>query len=98
MTWFTLPHRRSLSAERPWRLAWRNSSRACSILRICASLEDPGEIKIMIQVLEVLERNIRYRRQELTGMLNGLEIRDERERQEQRKSVKRSLRVVRPNG
>jgi len=68
------------------------------ILRICASLEDPGEIKIMIQVLEVLERNIRYRRQELTGMLNGLEIRDERERQEQRKSVKRSLRVVRPNG
>ena len=68
------------------------------ILRICASLEDPGEIKIMIQVLEVLERNIRYRRQELTGMLNGLEIRDERERQEQRKAVKRALRVVRPNG
>ena len=65
------------------------------ILRVCGSLEDPGEIRIMIQALEVLERNIRYRRQELTGMLNGLEIRDERERQEQRRALKGSLRVVR---
>jgi hypothetical protein len=68
------------------------------ILRVCGSLEDPGEIKIMIQALEVLERNIRYRRQELTGMLNGLEIRGEREKQEQRRAVKSSLRVVRGNG
>jgi len=65
------------------------------ILRVCASLEDPGEIKTMIQALEVLERNIRYRRQELTGMLKGLEIRDKREKQEERQALKKSLRVVR---
>jgi len=67
------------------------------ILRVCGSLEDPGEIKIMIQALEVLERNIRYRRQELSGMLNGLEIRDKRERQKERQAVKDSLRVIRQN-
>ncbi len=65
------------------------------ILRLCSSLEDPNEIAKLIQALEILERNIRYRRQELSGMLNGLEIRDERERQEQRRAVKNSLRVVR---
>ena len=66
------------------------------ILRVCASLEDPGEIKTMIQALEVLERNIRYRRQELAGMLKGLEIRGEREKKEEREALKKSLRVVRP--
>jgi hypothetical protein len=65
------------------------------ILRVCGSLEDPEEIKITIQALEVLERNLRYRRQELAGMLKGLEIRDEREKQEQRRALKGSLRVVR---
>jgi hypothetical protein len=65
------------------------------ILRVCGSLEDPKEIKVMIEALEVLERNIRYRRKELTGMLKGLEIRDERKRQEQRRAIKGSLRVVR---
>jgi|GEM_PF-1480481 len=65
------------------------------ILRVCGSLEDPKEIKVMIEALEVLERNLLYRRKELTGMLNGLEIREERERQEQRRAVKGSLRVVR---
>ena len=67
------------------------------ILRLCASLEDPNEIARLIQALEILERNIRYRRQELSGMLNGLEIRDEREKQEQRRAIKNSLRVVRKN-
>ena len=65
------------------------------ILQLCASLEDPNEIAKLIQALEILERNIRYRRQELSGMLNGLEIRDEQERQDQRQAVKASLRVVR---
>ena len=68
------------------------------ILRVCASLEDPKEIETMIQALEVLERNIRYRRRELTGMLNGLEIRDERERQKERQALKDTLRVIRPKG
>ena len=68
------------------------------ILRLCSSLEDPNEIAKLIQALEILERNIRYRRQELSGMLNGLEIRDERERQEQRRAIKNSLRVVRTKG
>jgi hypothetical protein len=67
------------------------------ILRLCASLEDPKEIRMMIEALEVLERNIRYRRQELSGMLNGLEIRDRRERQKHRRAVKDTLRVVKPN-
>jgi len=65
------------------------------ILRLCSSIEDPNEIAKLIQALEILERNLRYRRQELTGMLNGLAIRDEREKQEQRKALKDSLRVVR---
>ena len=68
------------------------------ILQLCASLEDPNEIAKLIQALEILERNIRYRRQELSGMLNGLEIRDEQERQDQRQAVKASLRVVRAKG
>lgn len=66
------------------------------ILRVCSSLEDPKEIRTMIQALEVLERNIRYRRQELTGMLKGLEARDKREKEEKREALKSSLRVVRP--
>ena len=68
------------------------------ILRVCGSLEDPGEIKIMIQALEVLEKNIRYRRLDLSGMLNGLESQDKREKKEQRQAIKNSLRVVRPKG
>jgi hypothetical protein len=66
------------------------------ILRVCASLEDPKEIRTMIQALEILERNLRYRRKELTGILNGIEIRQKREKEKQREAVKGSLRVVRP--
>jgi len=66
------------------------------ILRVCASLEDPEEIRTMIQGLEILERNLRYRRQELAGMLNRVEIREKREKQKQRQAVRDSLRVVRP--
>ncbi len=68
------------------------------ILRVCASLEDPKEIRIMIQALEVLERNIRYRRKELMGVLNGVEIREKREKQKERQALKQSLRVIRRNG
>jgi hypothetical protein len=67
------------------------------ILRLCASREDPNEIARLIQALEVLERNLRYRRQELTGLLNEVELRDKRERQKERQAVKDSLRVVRQN-
>ncbi len=68
------------------------------ILRVCASLEDPREIEAMIRALEVLEKNIRYRRQELTGLLNGLQAKEREERRQQRKALKESLHVVRPNG
>lgn len=68
------------------------------ILRVCASLEDPKEIRIMIQALEVLERNIRYRRKELMGVLNGVEIREKREKQKERQALKQSLRVIRREG
>ena len=68
------------------------------ILRACASLEGPKEIKTMIQALEVLERNIGYRRKELIGMLNEIETRNKKERQKERQALKESLRVVRPNG
>jgi hypothetical protein len=66
------------------------------ILRVCASLEDPKEIKAMIQALEVLERNIGYRRKELIGMLNEFETRNKKERQKERQALKESLRLVRP--
>lgn len=68
------------------------------ILRVCASLEDPKEIRVMIQALEVLERNLHYRRKELMGMLKGVEVREEREKQKERQALKQSLRVVRRNG
>jgi hypothetical protein len=65
------------------------------ILRLCASLDDPNEIAKLVQALEILERNIRYRRTELIGQINEIELRDKREQQKQRQAVKRSLRVVR---
>ena len=68
------------------------------ILRVCASLEDPKEIETMIQALEILERNIRYRRKELIGMLNEIQTRDKKEKQKERQALKDSLRVIRPDG
>ena len=68
------------------------------ILRLCASTEDPIEISKLIQALDILERNIRYRRKELIGQLNELELRDRKEKQKQRQEVKESLRVVRTKG
>jgi len=67
------------------------------ILRLCASLDDPNEIAKLVQALEILERNIRYRRKELMGQINEIELRDKREKQKQRQAVKDSLRVVRQN-
>ena len=66
------------------------------ILQLCASIEDPHEISKLIQALEILEKNIRYRRKELIGQLKEIEARDKKEKQTQRRAVKRSLRVVRP--
>jgi hypothetical protein len=61
-------------------------------------MEDPIEISKLIQALDILERNIRYRRKELIGQLNELELRDRKEKQKQRQEVKESLRLVRENG
>jgi hypothetical protein len=65
------------------------------ILRLCSSIEDPHEISKLIQALEILERNLGYRRKELIGQLKQIEAREKREKQEQRRAVKNSLRVVR---
>ena len=65
------------------------------ILRLCASIEDPHEISKLIQALEILERNIRYRRKELIGQLKEVEARDRKEGEKRRQAVKNSLRVVR---
>jgi len=65
------------------------------ILRLCASIEDPHEISKLIQALEILEKNIRYRRKELIGRLKEVEIRDRKEKKKHRQTVKESLRVVR---
>ena len=65
------------------------------ILRMCASIEDPHEISKLIQALEILERNLGYRRKELIGQLKEIEAREKKEKQKQRRAVKRSLRVVR---
>jgi hypothetical protein len=64
------------------------------ILQMCASMEDPIEISKLIQALDILERNIRYRRKELIGQLKEIEAQDEQEKQEQRRAVKSSLRLV----
>ena len=65
------------------------------ILQLCASIEDPHEISKLIQALEILEKNIRYRRKELIGRLKEVEIRDRKEKKKHRQTVKESLRVVR---
>ena len=65
------------------------------ILRLCSAIEDPNEIAKLIQALEILERNLRYRRKELIGLLMEIEAREKKEKQEQRRAVKSSLRVVR---
>ena len=65
------------------------------ILRLCASIEDPHEISKLIQALEIIEKNIRYRRKELIGRLKEVEIRDRKEKKKHRQTVKESLRVVR---
>jgi hypothetical protein len=65
------------------------------ILKLCASLEDPHEISKLIQALEILERNLRYRRKELIGQLKEAELRERKEQEKQRRAVKSSLRVVR---
>ena len=67
------------------------------ILRVCASLEDPKQIEAMIQALEILERNIRYRRKELVGLLNEIQTRQKKEKQKERQALKDSLRVIRPD-
>ena len=66
------------------------------ILRLCSSIEDPHQISKLIQALEILERNLGYRRKELIGQLKEIEAREEKEKQEHREAVKNSLRVVRP--
>ena len=65
------------------------------ILQMCATIEDPHEISKLIQSLEILERNLRYRRKELIGQLKEIEAREEKEKREQRRAVKGSLRLVR---
>jgi predicted nucleic acid-binding protein len=65
------------------------------ILRLCSSLEDPNEIARLIQALEILERNLRYRRKELIGQMNRIEARDKTEKQKERQALKKSLRVIR---
>jgi hypothetical protein len=65
------------------------------ILRLCSSIEDPHEIAKLIQALEILERNLGYRRKELIGQLKEIEAREKNEKQKQRRAVKDSLRVVR---
>ena len=67
------------------------------ILKLCASLEDPNEISKLIQALEILERNLGYRRKELIGQLKEAELREKKEQEKQRRAVKSSLRVVRTN-
>ena len=68
------------------------------ILRLCSSMEDPIEISKLIQALDILERNIRYRRKELIGQLNEIETRDKNEKRKERQELKKSLRVVRAEG
>jgi hypothetical protein len=68
------------------------------ILRLCASMEDPNEISKLIQALEILERNLSYRRKELIGQLKEIETQEKNEGQKRRQAVKSSLRVVRPDG
>ena len=65
------------------------------ILQLCASIEDPIEISKLIQALDILEKNIRYRRKELIGQINEIEKREKKEGEKRRQAVKNALRVVR---
>ena len=65
------------------------------ILRLCSSMEDPIEISKLIQALEILERNIRYRRKELIGQLNEIES-SRQEREAKRASGAQEVSAGRP--
>ena len=64
------------------------------LLRVSASLENPVELKEMVESLELLEKNIRYMRQRLNGKLLKLEKEVEETRQEERKKRKQSLKIL----
>ncbi len=66
------------------------------ILRLCASLEDPKEIREMLQALDLLEKNIHYQRQGLAGRLKGLERQQKAAEEQRRQALKDSLRLIRP--
>jgi hypothetical protein len=64
------------------------------ILELCSSLEEPGEMKEMIESLDLLEKNIRYLRQRLVGKLARINHRKEEQQRAERQQLKKSLRVV----
>ena len=64
------------------------------ILEICSSLEEPDEMKEMVDSLDLLEKNIRYLRQRLTGKLARASLRKEEQQRAERQQLKNSLRVL----
>lgn len=65
------------------------------ILGICASLDDPAEAREMIHALELLEKNIRYQRKRLLGVLAEATVRDRKRKEKAREELKQSLRIIR---
>ena len=64
------------------------------LLRVSASLENPAEIKDMVDSLELLEKNIRYMRQRLNGKLRQVDQQAEEARQKERKRRKQTLKIL----
>jgi len=64
-----------------------------NLLEMAESLDDPARIRDMIASLQLLEKNLGYLRQRLSGRLARQEHLGEEEKKEQRKKRKASFQV-----
>ncbi len=64
------------------------------LLEISASVEDPEEIRALIESLDRLEKNLRYMRKRLAGKLAKTERRMDEERDRERQRRKASFKVL----
>jgi len=64
------------------------------LLELSASLEDPQEIRALIESLDRLEKNLRYMRKRLMGKLAQTQRRMEEKRDKERQRLKASLKIL----
>ena len=67
------------------------------LLEIASSLEEPRELKAMVEALDRMEKNLALMRQRLTGKLSQTEQARDEDQREKRQKLKESLQVLTPD-